>query len=107
MALRPAITNQRGRKAGAIAAIFVVDVLDHLFAPLVLEIDVDIRRLAALFGDEAVEQKLIARGIDFRDAETIADGGIGRRAAPLAQDRDFRDAELILLRARQRTMSAR
>ncbi len=31
---------------GAVAAVFVVDVLDHLLAPLMLEIDVDVGRLA-------------------------------------------------------------
>ena len=32
---------------GALAAIALVDVLDHLFAPLMLEIDVDVGRLVA------------------------------------------------------------
>ena len=40
------------------AAVFVVDVLDHLFAPLVLEIDVDVRRLAALGGEETLEEEI-------------------------------------------------
>ncbi len=31
---------------GAVAAVFLVDVLDHLLAPLMLEIDVDVGRLA-------------------------------------------------------------
>ena len=35
---------------------FVVDILDHLLAPLVLEIDVDVGRLVALVGEEALEQ---------------------------------------------------
>ncbi len=42
----------------AMAAVAPVDVLDHLLAPLVLEIDVDIGRLAAVLGNEAGEQKL-------------------------------------------------
>ena len=32
----------------AVAAIGLVDVLDHLLAPLVLEVDVDVGRLVAL-----------------------------------------------------------
>ena len=36
------------RHAGMIAAIGFVDILDHLLAPVVLEIDIDIGRLAAL-----------------------------------------------------------
>ena len=34
-----------------------VDVLDHFLAPFVLEVDVDVRRLVALAGDEALEQQ--------------------------------------------------
>ena len=44
--------------AGAVAAVFLVDVLDHLLAPLVLEIDVDVGRLVALGADEALEQQV-------------------------------------------------
>ena len=45
--------------AGAVAAVAVVDVLDHLLAPLVLEIDVDVGRLVALGRDEALEQQVV------------------------------------------------
>ena len=34
-------------KRGAVAAVFVVDVLDDFLAPLVLEVDVDVGRLVA------------------------------------------------------------
>ena len=60
--------------------------LDHLFAPLVLEIDVDIGRLAAFFGDEALEQQVGLGGVDRRDAQAIANGAVRRRPASLAQD---------------------
>jgi hypothetical protein len=52
----------------------------------VLEIDVDVGRLAAVGGDEALEQQVDALGIDLGDAETEAHRRIGRRAAPLAQN---------------------
>ncbi len=81
-----AIADHGGGEAGALAAILSIDVLDHLLAPLMLEIDVDVGRLAPLGRDEALEQQVDAIGIDLGDAEAIADGGIGRRAAPLAQD---------------------
>ena len=42
----------------AVAAVALVDVLDHLLAPLVLEIDVDVGRLAAVVRDEALEQEV-------------------------------------------------
>ena len=51
-----------------------------------LEIDVDIRRLAAFGGDETLEQQIDLGRIDGGDAEAEADGGIGRRAAPLAEN---------------------
>ena len=81
-----AIADHRGGEAGALAAVFPVDILDHLLAPLMLEIHVDIRRLLARGADEALEQEIHVGGIDGGDAEAIADGGIGGRAAALAED---------------------
>ena len=51
-----------------------------------LEIDVDVGRLVALGGDEALEQHVDDLRADIGDAEAVADDGIGRRAAPLAED---------------------
>jgi len=51
----------------------------------VFEIDVDVGRLVAGVGDEALEQDLGLVGIDLGDGEAKADGGIGGRAAALAQ----------------------
>ncbi len=86
MALFAAVGNDGGDDGGAVAAVFLVDVLDDLLAPLVLEIDVDVGRLVALGGDEALEQQVDIGGVHGGDAEAVADGGIGRRAAPLAED---------------------
>src|SRR5712671_6319443 len=69
-----------------IAAIGFENPLHDDFTPFVLEIDIDIGRLAALFRDEPLEQKIIAPGIDRSDAKYIADGGVGGRAAALAQN---------------------
>ena len=73
-------------KPGALATISSVDVLDHLLAPLVLEIDVDVGRLAPFGGDETLEQEIDLLGIDLGDAEAITDDGIRRRAASLAKN---------------------
>jgi hypothetical protein len=81
-----AIGDDGGRQPGALAAVALVDVLNDLFAPLVLEIDVDVGRLLALLRDEALEQQVDLDGIDRGDAEAVAHGGIGRRAAALAED---------------------
>ena len=81
-----AVGDDRRGEAGALAPVALVDVLDHLLAPLVLEIDVDVGRLVALGRDEALEQEIEARRVDLGDPEAEADGGIGRRAAALAED---------------------
>ena len=62
----------------------VINMLDHLFAPLMLEIDVNIRRLIAFSRDKALEQKVNTGRIDRRHAKHITDRRIGRRASALA-----------------------
>src|SRR5262249_43244205 len=81
-----AIARDDGGHAGMVAAVFLVDVLDHLLAPLMLEIDVDVGRLLALGADEALEEKIDLLGIDGGDLEAVADDGVGRGAATLAED---------------------
>src|ERR1044071_2184860 len=51
-----------------------------------LEIDIDIGRLAARGADKALEQDIDLRRIDRGDTEAIADDRIRRRTAPLTQD---------------------
>ena len=72
--------------AGMVASVALVDVLDHLLAPLVLEIDVDVGRLAAILGDEALEQQAAFARVDVGDAQAVADRRVRRRAAALAED---------------------
>ena len=81
-----AIGNDGRGDTGAVAAVALVDVLDHLLAPLVLEIDVDVGRLAPFRGDEALEQQVDFRRIDTGDPQAIAHDRVGGRAAPLRQD---------------------
>ena len=57
-----AVADDRGGDAGPVAAVFGVDVLDHLLAPLVLEIHVDVGRLVARGGNEALEQQVVRAG---------------------------------------------
>ena len=84
-AARP-VTDHCGRERGTLPPVFRVEVLDHLLAPLVLEIDVDVGRLVPLLRDEALEQRRHACRIHLGNAERVAHRGIRRRAAPLAQD---------------------
>ena len=80
------IGDDRGRHAGPLAAVLPVDVLDHLLAPLVLEVHVDVGGLAPLGADEALEQEVDALGVDGGDAEAVADRRVGGRAPPLTED---------------------
>ena len=57
--------DDRGQR-GAVAAVGLVDPLDDLFAALMLEIDVDVGRLAPFAGDEPLEQQLVLDRIDAR-----------------------------------------
>ena len=77
--------DHRGQR-GAVAAILVVDVLDHFLAALVLEVHVDVGRFVALLADEALEQRVAAYRVDLGDAQAVADGRVGGRAPALAQD---------------------
>ena len=77
--------DHRGQR-GAVAAILVVDVLDHFLAALVLEVHVDVGRFVALLADEALEQRVAAYRVDLGDAQAVADGRVGGRAPTLAQD---------------------
>src|SRR5580692_5570824 len=81
-----AVMDDGRANGGAVASIAVVDVLDHLLAPLMLEIDIDVGRLAALFRDETGEEEVDLLGVHLGDAEAIADRAIGRGASPLAED---------------------
>ena len=71
---------------GAFAAVFLVDILNHFFPALMLEVDVDVGGFGAVLGDEPLEQDVDPIGVDGRDPQAIADGRVGRRAASLAED---------------------
>ncbi|MCY1531390.1 hypothetical protein D9M68_666140 [compost metagenome] len=73
-----AVADDDGGDGGALAAVLCVDVLDDFFAPLVLEVDVDVGRFLAMAAQEALEQQVAFFGVDGGDFEAIADSGIGR-----------------------------
>jgi hypothetical protein len=52
----------------------------------VLEIDVDVGRLAAIRGDKAFEQEVAIARVDVGDAQAVTDRRIGRRAAALTEN---------------------
>ncbi len=69
-----------------VSAVRVINPLQYFLAPLVLEVDVDIGRFAALLGDEALEQEVVAVRIDRGNAQNKADAAVGRRTSALAED---------------------
>ena len=75
------------------APVLVVNVLDHLLAPVVLDVEVDVWRLGALLRDEPLEQEPHPHRVDRRDAEAVADRRVRRRSPPLTEDA-VRAAEL-------------
>ena len=66
--------------------VLLVDVLDDLFAPIVFDVEIDIRRFGPLARQEALEEKPHLHRVDRGNAQAIADHRIGRRSAPLAED---------------------
>ena len=82
-----AIGDDVGGHGGAELAVALVDVLDDALALIAAgQVEIDVGPLAALFGEKALEQQFHADGIDGGDAERIADGAVGGRAAALHQD---------------------
>src|SRR3546814_13523946 len=84
--VRSAVSTYDGRQCCPVPPIFFVDMLNHFFTTLMLEIDVNIGRLFACLADEARKQRIAVFGIDLGDAQAIAHGGICGRATTLAQD---------------------
>ena len=78
--------NDRRRQPRPVAAIFGIDMLDHLFAAFMFKIHVNIGRLAACFGHEAFKHHRDYIRCHLGNAQRIADHRIGRRPPPLAQD---------------------
>ena len=50
------------------------------------QVEIDVRPGIATLGKKAFEQQLLLDGIDGGDAEAVADGGVGCRAAALNEN---------------------
>ena len=68
------IADHRSGKRRAFAAVFGKNMLDHFFAALVFEIDVDVGRFIAFLRQESLEQQIAVLGIDRGDAKAITHG---------------------------------
>ncbi len=67
-------------------AVALVDVRDDLLPARRGEVDVHVRVGGAALVDEALEEELVADGVDARDAEGVGDDRIAGAAAPLGGD---------------------
>jgi len=82
-----AVRDHVGGHRGAQFSEALVDVLDGALTLIAAgEIDIDIGPLAALLGEESLEQQFHADGIDGGDPERVTDRAIGGRTATLAED---------------------
>ena len=82
-----AIGDDVGGHGRAELAVALVDVLNGALALIAAgEVEVDVGPLAALFGQEALEEKIHSHWIDGGDAERVADGAVGGRAASLHEN---------------------
>ena len=75
-----------GDHPGAVGAVFLVDVLQHLLAVVSGEIDVDVGRALVILMEESLEEQVVRDGIHARDAEQVGDDRVRCAAASLARD---------------------
>ena len=80
------VGDHLGRQRRPVPPVGFIDILDHLLAAVVLEVDVDVGRLAAFAADEPLEEHVQASRIDRRDPQAVADSRVGCRPPSLAKD---------------------
>ena len=83
---RRQITGNHSGQCRPLTTVTAEDVLNDLFAPLVLKIHIDIRRLIALAGDKALEQQIAPIRVDLGNPQRKTHRRIGGRAAALTEN---------------------
>ena len=81
-----AVGDDVGDLGRVLSSVQCVDVLDDLFAPVGLDVDVDVRWLAAFGCEEAFEHQPVEDRVDGGDAQRVADRGVGGRSPSLGED---------------------
>ena len=71
-----------------IRTVFAVDVVDDLLSAFVAEVHIEIRHTDALGIQKALENQVVADGVDIRDAHAVS----GNTARAGAASRPYRDA---------------
>ena len=69
-----------------LSSVHLVDVLDDLFATVGLDVDVDVRRFAAFWREEALEHQVVEDGVDRGDLQRVADRRVRRGSPSLGED---------------------
>ncbi len=80
------IGDDVGDLRGVMPAVPLVHVLDDLFAPVTLDVDVDVGRPIALGRQEPLEQQSQRHRVGLGDAERITRRAVGRAATTLTED---------------------
>ncbi len=71
---------------GMIAAVALIDILDHLLAAQGVEVDVDVGQAGALLGEKTLENQIVRQRVDRGDLQQVGHQRVGGRAAALATD---------------------
>ena len=85
----PHVAHHRLRRHGAeshdlrhaVGAVLLPHVLDHAVAPVLAEVDVEVRHRHALGVEEALEQQVVAQRVEIGDAQRVGDERARARAA--------------------------
>ena len=80
------VADNHCRQSGALPSVLGIDVLDHLFAPLMFKVHINVGRLAPLAADETLKQHAHSSRVNLRHAQAVADRRVGSRTTPLAQN---------------------
>ena len=77
------LQRSEGDDLGDLAlAVLLLDVVDHLAAPVLAEIDIEVRHRHAIRIEEALEQQVVAQRVEVGDGQRIGHQRAGARAAP-------------------------
>ena len=76
---------ERDDLGDVLAAVLPRDVLDHLAAPPLAEVDVDVGQRHALGVEEPLEDEVEVERIDVGDPQAVGDEAAGRRSAARAR----------------------
>ena len=82
----PAVGDLLADHRSVFPTVALVHVLQHALALAMGKVDVDVGWFTTIFAEETLEEQIHADRIDGRDAEAVADGGIGGRTATLTEN---------------------